>query len=95
MVDKPLLIDRGTSGAGSTLNWQGGSGVVTLSGEFGGATVEMYVSFQPDIWVGTGAEGTFTTESARGFTLPPCQLRAEVTNATGTTDITMLARSLA
>lgn len=74
-------------GASVAQQWQGGSGVFTGEGTFGGGNIALQMLTQNGTWVPVNAECTLTPISltAAGmanFKAPATQLRAVVTTAT-------------
>lgn len=93
------LFSAQTSNGNSPLaSWPGGRGVFAVFGTFGGATVKLQWSPDADsgtaspTWLDVDQNGdTYVTKSAAGhggFELPPCQIRANLASASGTTSLT-------
>jgi hypothetical protein len=76
-----LLSNASATGAGVT--WPGGTGVFTVAGTIGGATVALEV-LGPDgaTWLNAGSDGTLTAAGMCAFDLPQGQIRASVTGGT-------------
>ena len=77
------LLDEG-SVTGSAGRWAGGSGVFTVTGTFGGATVKLQ-QLGPDgaTWLDvSGGHVDLTAPGQGGFVLPEGQVRAAVSGGT-------------
>ena len=87
----PVLFSaRSSNGASSAAAWSGGVGTYYVGGTFGGATVTLEVSFDHGAtWLGLN-DAALTQEGAVNFQLPNVLLRAQVSNATGSTSVTAM-----
>lgn len=83
-----LLTNQSSIASGNAVDWPGGRGVFSATGDAGGSTTKMQHS--PDdgnTWIDVDRAGdtfvTFTTlPAAGGFELPPCKIRADVSGGT-------------
>lgn len=74
-------------GASVAQQWQGGDGVFTAEGTFGGGSIALQMQTPNLTWVPVNAEGTLTPISLTvlgmaNFKAPACNLRAVPTTAT-------------
>lgn len=79
-----ILNDAGASVA---KDWQGGAGLFTAEGTFGGGSVALQIQTANSTWVAVNAEGTLTPISltaagSANFKAPAGPLRAVPTTAT-------------
>lgn len=75
----PQLLSN-ASATGSSAQWDGGLGVFTAAGTFGGTTISLqFLGPDAATWIDVGADTTFTTAAGSLFVLPPCRIRAAVT----------------
>jgi hypothetical protein len=71
------------SATGASLQWEGGHGVFTAAGTFGGATVSLqYIAPDNSTWVAMGPDTTLTAAGGGGFFYPPGLIRALVSGGT-------------
>lgn len=78
----PQLLSN-EAATGSASQWGGGSGVFSVCGTFGGATVSLQF-MGPDgaTWIDAGGYTTLTANGGGGFVLPPSKIRAYVSGGT-------------
>lgn len=70
---------RNASATGSAVHWNGGQGVFTCAGTFGGATVSLqYLGPDDTTWVTAGTDTTITAAGGGLFTIGVGQIRALV-----------------
>lgn len=76
-----LLVNASATGA--TVQWQGGRGVFTAAGTFGGATVSLeFLGPDTATWIAMGTDTTLTAAGGGLFDFPQGQIRASVTGGT-------------
>lgn len=67
------------SATGSAAIWDGGVGVFSCVGTFGGATVTLqFLGPDGSTYLDVGTDTTLTANGAAGFVLPPGKIRASV-----------------
>lgn len=76
------LITNG-SATSDAVSWAGGDGMFTVKATWGGGTVKLqYLLPDGATWADVGANTTLTADGGGGFTLGPCNIRANVATAT-------------
>lgn len=70
---------------GSRIAWPGGTGVLIVSGTWGGATATLQFVGPDGALVSAGASTTLTANGAGVFYLPRCSIQVTITSATGAT----------
>lgn len=74
----PQLLSN-ASATGSWAQWDGGVGVFSIVGTFGGATVTLqFLGPDGSTAVTVGSDTTLTAAGGGGFILPPARIRASV-----------------
>lgn len=77
----PVLLDN-ASATGNPVRWNGGRGVFSAVGTFGGGSVTLqYLGPDGSTWI--TAATALTAAGLVAFELPPGQIRAAVVTATG------------
>jgi hypothetical protein len=73
------------SATGSTRQWGGGKGTVTVAGTFGGATLTLqYLGPDGTSWLTAGTQTTFTAAGAANFEAAPGSIRMLVAGGSPT-----------
>tara|TARA_R100001086_G_scaffold248981_2_gene187264 strand:+ start:61 stop:369 length:309 start_codon:yes stop_codon:yes gene_type:complete len=88
MAFTKVLTNVSTDSSSSTYNWDVGEGQFVVSGTFDSATVKLQMS--PDsgtTWIDVGTASTFTVDGAASFSLNSCKVRANVSSAGASTDV--------
>lgn len=76
------LVNNGSASSAGSL-WPGGTGVFAVKATWGGGSVALqFLALDGATWI-TPAGGSLTADGGVVFELPPCQIRALVTTATG------------
>ncbi|HEX7639826.1 MAG TPA: hypothetical protein VF457_15625 [Burkholderiaceae bacterium] len=78
-----LLTNATTQAAGAATTWGGGAGVFEVSGTLNGSTVTLQAKAQDGSFYDVPNTAS-TAGGTKTFTLPPCQIRANVTVAAPT-----------
>jgi len=74
---------RFTSDGAQDTQWSGGKGIIHVTGTFGGGTVKMLTSMDGESTYLEHADGIFTSEASKLFTLANrTRIRIELTGAT-------------
>jgi len=74
----PQLLSN-ASATGSWVQWDGGVGVFSAAGTFGGGTITLqFLGPDGTTAIAAGTDTTLTAAGGGMFTLPPCRIRAAV-----------------
>lgn len=83
-----LLTDQATDKSGEWFGWPGGFPKIFSSGTFGGASVQLQAKFSAELTLGEPI--TETGIFCANCDLPPsCQIRAILSSAGASTDVTI------
>lgn len=85
-----ILNATAANGSSAPVEWTGGTGTFWAWGTFGGATVALEASPDGANWFSIGQAVSFTQNGVGGFALGPCKLRATVSGASGTTNVSAI-----
>lgn len=85
-----ILNAATANGSSAAVEWTGGTGTFWAWGSFGGATVALEASPDGATWFAIGQAVTFTQQGVGGFALGPCKLRATLSGAGATTNVSAI-----
>ncbi len=85
-----ILSGATANGSSAVVEWTGGTGTFWAWGSFGGATVALEASPDGATWFPIGQAVSFNQNGVGGFALGPCKLRASLSGATGTTNVSAI-----
>lgn len=78
-----ITLLNNVAATGSSFVWPGGTGVFMAEATWGGGSVSLEYQLPNGAWVAAGPETTLTANGGGVFELPPCNIRASVSVATG------------
>lgn len=85
-----ILSGATANGNSTVVEWTGGTGTFWVWGSFGGATVSLEASPDGTHWFPIGHAVSFSQNGFGSFALGPCKLRASLSAATGTTNVSAI-----
>lgn len=74
------LLDNG-SATGEWMEWNGGMGIFTVEGTFGGATIKLQFKTVNGTTMDAGTDTTLTANGAGRFFLPPAEIRVNISGS--------------
>jgi hypothetical protein len=85
-----ILNGATVNGSSTVVEWTGGTGTFWVWGSFGGAMVALEASPDGANWFPIGQAVSFSQNGLGRFALGPCKLRASLSGATETTNVSAI-----